>query len=250
MYVAHLCERGIKHNSVKVYLAAVRSLHIELGYDNPLSGCQRLTRAVKAISITSEAPKQKLPITLDILFKIEETMNDNFDSNVLWAAMTLAHFGCLRAGELTVPSVMSFDPLIHLSVGDVNFSQLDPNTPYMSVFIKRSKTDKSNKGFNVYIGCSGTNVCALCAVKKLLSNYAHRDLHLPLFEFSNHIVLTKSLFVKHTRTYMSLIGLDPKQFSGHSYRSGGATSAAAAGLSDWEVKLLGRWTSDAYTNGI
>ena len=62
--------------------------------------------------------------------------------------------------------------------------------------------------------------------------------------------LTKDMFVKETGLYIALIGKDASKYSGHSYRSGCATSAAMVGMSDWEIKLLGRWTSDAYQRYI
>ena len=46
------------------------------------------------------------------------------------------------------------------------------------------------------------------------------------------------------------IGLDSKVYSGHSFIIGGATTAAAAGLSALEPKLLERWSSDAYLGYI
>ena len=66
----------------------------------------------------------------------------------------------------------------------------------------------------------------------------------------NGIVLTKDLFIRETRLRVAMIGLDPLQYSGHSFRSGSATTAAMAGMSDWEIKVLGRWTSDAYQRYI
>ena len=36
------------------------------------------------------------------------------------------------------------------------------------------------------------------------------------------------------------------RYTGHSFRRGAASSAAAAGYSDYEIQLLGRWRSDAY----
>ena len=52
--------------------------------------------------------------------------------------------------------------------------------------------------------------------------------------------------VNLTKLYIATLGLQTDQYSGHSYRIGGATDAANSGLSDWEIKLLGRWSSDAY----
>ena len=41
-------------------------------------------------------------------------------------------------------------------------------------------------------------------------------------------------------------GLDYSNYHGHSFRIGAATSAAAAGIPDHAIKMLGRWDSSAY----
>ena len=41
------------------------------------------------------------------------------------------------------------------------------------------------------------------------------------------------------------LGYDAKQFGEHSGKRGGATAAAASGATAAEIKLLGRWRSDA-----
>ena len=41
-------------------------------------------------------------------------------------------------------------------------------------------------------------------------------------------------------------GLPYESLKGHSFRIGAASAAAAAGLPDWLIKVLGRWSSDCY----
>ena len=63
-------------------------------------------------------------------------------------------------------------------------------------------------------------------------NYCERilfekDKNQPLFLYKNGTVLTRHILMKNIELYLSLIGLDSKQYSVHSYRIGGATTMAA-----------------------
>ena len=50
--------------------------------------------------------------------------------------------------------------------------------------------------------------------------------------------------------HRSSLGYDPGQYSVYSQRAGGATDAARNGLSEWESKVMGRWTSSAHERYI
>ena len=101
----------IKPQSINVYLAGVRSLHVSNGYDNPLTPGLRLKQTLRGIERNHFAPpKRKMPITFDLLCKIHVFMN--FRSNddiVYWAATTCGHFLFLRAGEFTLLNKERFD---------------------------------------------------------------------------------------------------------------------------------------------
>jgi hypothetical protein len=47
------------------------------------------------------------------------------------------------------------------------------------------------------------------------------------------------------KAFASSIGLDPRRYSGHSLRAGGATDMFARGLPYYVIKKMGRWKSDA-----
>ena len=42
-------------------------------------------------------------------------------------------------------------------------------------------------------------------------------------------------------------GRDPRQFSSHSFRKGGAVSLQSAGVENSLIRRLGRWKSDAFS---
>lgn len=251
MFVTYmfLC-KGLKYDTIHVYLYSVRSMHIEHGYYSPLDNRTRLDRVLRAVKLQQgDSKKRKLAFTLELLIKVK-CFHDTQDHDklVLWSAMTTAHFGFLRCAEFTVANPLLFDVRVNLCVADVAIT----NGEYMNIVLKRSKTDPFKKGITVTIGCTGQDVCAVCTMKSLLIWHYERksDPSTPLFLMADHLPLTRSRFISHIRWCLARVGVDPSQYSGHSMRIGGATTAAAAGFSDWEIKLMGRWRSQVYQTYI
>ena len=52
------------------------------------------------------------------------------------------------------------------------------------------------------------------------------------------------------REALQLSGVDITQYSGHSFRIGAASTAAAVGIEDSLIKTLGRWESTAYLSYV
>ena len=252
LFSTHLAQR-IKPQSLHVYLAAVRSLHVAQGLANPLQPGLKLKQTLRGIERQHfSPPKQKMPLTFDILRDIHSFLNpSSIDDTVHWAAITTGHFLMLRAGEFTVPSNEEFDTSSHLTAADAKLHTSSDGMEYLTVHIKRSKTDQRGQGVTLYTGHSGHRVCAVCAMKK---NLAIRGRPVssaaPLFQLADSSPVTKAGLLTFVSHLLRLIGIDPSQYSGHSFRIGGATSASLAGLSDYEIKLIGRWNSDCYRRYI
>jgi len=113
---------SVQHSSIKVYLSAIHSLHIEEGFPDPLVNCLCLQRVIRGIKRTQGSPEaQRLPITNDILMIIFRSLDLSIpDHCMVWAACNLAYFGFLRSAEVTVPNLASFSPALHLSVRDLS----------------------------------------------------------------------------------------------------------------------------------
>ena len=66
-FAAHLSST-LKADSIKVYLAGVRSLHLEHRLANPLNNCLCLERVLKGIKRTQGTfTRQALPVTFTVL---------------------------------------------------------------------------------------------------------------------------------------------------------------------------------------
>ena len=162
--------------------------------------------------------------------------------------MTLAFFGCFRLGELCLPDHIPFDSEVHLCLGDISVEIVKKT---LVVFLKRSKTDTTNAGVSVYVGCSGEKpCCAFCCMVTYLD--FRRSLSVgqapsaPLFVVPGGSPLCKGYLISVMRILLSLSGFNPALYSGHSFRAGAATSAGDSEFRDWELKMLGRWASTAY----
>ena len=87
----------------------------------------------------------------------------------------------------------------------------------------------------------------LCPVAALLTYLNVRGSHPgPVFVWKSGTPLSKIKFVEEVRLALEAAHLPAKDFAGHSFRIGAATTAASAGLSDSAIQTLGRWKSSAY----
>ena len=120
LFVTHLAQ-SVCHATIKVYLSAVRALHIEQGFADPLVDCLRLQRVLRGIKRSKgDSRASRLPVTDSTLLIIFNSLDLNIpDHCMFWAACTLAYFGFLRSAEFMVSNLASFSQDVHLSVADV-----------------------------------------------------------------------------------------------------------------------------------
>ncbi len=249
-FVGSLFRDGLTGSTVKSYLSGIRHSQIAVGLDDPhISSMPQLEYVVKGARKKSagRSSRPRLPITPAILRRLRSVWSidpNRFDATMLWAASCMCFCGFLRSGEAVVPSDIGFDPSVHLCHGDVLVDNTS-HPQYLTVRLKASKTDPFRKGVTVYLGVTGTELCPVAAVLNFM--VLRGNTVGPFFRFSNGRFLTRDRFVAQLRKALQAAGFDPKQFAGHSFRKGAATTAAACGMQDSLIKTLGRWESAAYS---
>ena len=161
LFATHLSP-SLCSSSIKIYLSAVHSMHIDLGLPDPLVDCLQLQRVLRGIKRTQGSTGSScLPITDRSLCL------SNHSHLTFWAASTLAYFGFLRSSEFTVLSLSAFNSLVHLSISDIAVdSHVSPSC--LQLNIKASKTDPFWKGCCLYIGMGRPPLCALSALIQYL----------------------------------------------------------------------------------
>jgi hypothetical protein len=166
-YIASLHSQGLKGSSIRVYIAAIRSLHVLQGHPVPVYS-ERLLLALKGAQKLSSPPDRKAPITFNILCKMFPLLEGRHDELLLKTVMAMAFFGCFRAGELCLPDTTHFDPSLHLTFSDLHF---DTEQAQLQLHLKQSKTDRVNSGVEVRIGCSGHAICAYCLMLSYVNTH-------------------------------------------------------------------------------
>jgi len=248
LFVTFLTE-SLRHASIKVYLSAVRSLHIDHGFPDPLKNCLQLQCVLSWVKRLQGAKSynQRLLITADILNLVLSSLDlSSYNDSMFWAACTLAYFGFLRSAEFTVPCLSSFNHTTHITVADIAVDSLT-NPSCLQVTIKASKTDPFRQGCSIYIGKGNRPLCAVQAMVSYLSLRGDRPG--PLFLLSNGQPLTRDLATQRLRSIIQAAGMRGN-YSSHSFRIGAATMAAQAGIPDHLIQILGRWKSDCYKRYI
>ena len=242
-FVAHIAGR-VKPGTVRVYLAAVRNLHLDLGMPDPTADAVLLPRVTKGVS-RAHSPglsRPRLPITATVLRQLVHVLLGSqapiIDRFMLHAAMLLAFHGCLRCGEFTTPA--DYDHRKHATRGDIVV-----DAEGMQFRLKTSKTDPYGKGTTVVVGTCEPPMCATAAMRTYLATSAGTQQD-PLFRYKDGRPLSKSAFVDEIRRLLESASIaNASNYSGHSFRIGAATSAAVAGAPDWQIRAMGRWKSDS-----
>jgi hypothetical protein len=162
---------------------------------------------------------------------------------VLLGHCTLQWVGCF-ACEITAdsPRDSSFLPFSAMRLSDST-----PNA--LVIHLEASKTDPFREGVDVFNFLPSSlpvfnAYMARHACKSSLTSAS------PLFGMADGSPLTRAALLDRTKSALTAARVDLSSFSGISYRRGGATSLAQAGLLDHVVQIIGRWKSNVYTRYI
>jgi integrase len=119
----------------------------------------------------------------------------------------------------------------------------------LEITIRRSKTDQNGKGRKLGIPYGRSDCCPVYALKQWQS--LTLDTEGPVFRpVDRHHRISKTRLSGGAvsdviRKRLEAVGIDPSHYSGHSLRSGFATSAAMAGVSSWSIRKQTGHASDA-----
>ena len=219
LYLTHLGKKN-KFSTIKRRLSTIKIMHKYKGFHLDLNHPiikENMIGIKKNIGVYQ---KGKKPLLINNLFSIIDILNVNTVNKTLLnkrnkAILLLGFSGGFRRSEL-----------VSILKSDVEF--VDEG---MKIKLRKSKTDQYGQGFIKGIPYfRDSKYCPVIAVKEwmLLSKQEEKL----LFPYSDKLI---SLIVKKL---IKSIGLDNSLYSGHSLRSGFATSVANVGADERSIMQM------------
>ena len=218
LYLTHLSATS-KFSTLKRRIASISVIHKVKGHylDTKHPLIMENLHGIKRIKGSNQKAKKPILINdLKLIINAIGQTNQSENKKIRDKTIILIGFsGGFRRSEL-----------VNIEYEDVEFVKEG-----VKIFIKRSKTDQSGEGmikaipyFNNNYYCPVLNLKEWVEVSEIKSG--------KIFDISDKSV---ALIIKK---YASLSGLDPNRYSGHSLRSGFATSAAESGAEERNIMAM------------
>ena len=232
-----------KPATAKSYVTAIRSFHLENGFPITIFDDPRIDLVIKGGKrVYGEGVKKlRLPLTSSVLLRIVNEVRVDEEGINVKSALCVAFAAFLRSGEFTWDAPWTGKSHeSNLSRKHVVFHSNDSIT----LTLPASKTDPYRKGVIIQLASSPSPLCPVTALNRLYNLYPRSPTQ-PLFARPHGQPFTKQFIVTKIRELLLQAGVSTLGFSGHSIRKGAAVTAATNGISKDNIKLLGRWKSDA-----
>ena len=231
LYLTYLSSKNIKISTLKRRIVSIGVLHKMKGHYLDTKHPILIENFMGIKRIKGVSQKGKKPLLINDLKQIVDVINKQKEPDLKKlrnkALLLIGFAGGFRRNELI----------------SLNFEDIEFVFEGLKINIKRSKTDQFGEGFvkgiphfENYLYCPVKNLKNWLNVSKIKKG--------PVFvRFSKGSSLTDARLTDQSvaliiKEYLVKAGIDSKNYSGHSLRSGFATSAAEAGAEERSIMAM------------
>lgn len=218
LYITHVLNEGKKITTAQRHASAIKHMHRENGLESPCGGdVWQLLRGAQRIR--HERPAQKAPLGMEQLRAICGRLSQQCLIDVRDRAILLLGFAtALRRSTLA----------------DLDLADVTLDSRGATILVRHEKQDQAGIGRTIAVPFGHDGLCAVRALASWLERRG--DWPGPLFTGSrtdqSRRRLEYSSIANVVKRAAKLIGLDERQYAGHSLRAGFVTEAIGHGLSD------------------
>ena len=231
LYITHLSNKDMKMSTLKRRLVSIGVIHKLKGHyldtKHPII-IENIMGIKRKKGSIQQGKKPLLINNLKIIINVIDKLNNANIKKFRDRSIILMGFsGGFRRNEIV----------------SLDFDDLDFVTEGLKINLKRSKTDQFGEGLVKGLPYfNNTQYCPVLSLKNWIEISKIRSG--PLFRrFSKGSKLSENRLTDQTvailiKKYLKLAGIDSKNYSGHSLRSGFATSAAESGAEERSIMSM------------
>ena len=231
MYLTHLSTKDAKMSTLKRRLVTIGVIHRLKGYYLDTKHPAIIENIMGIKRRKGSVQKSKKPILINYLKKIINVIDEQDKDEIKKfrdrSIILIGFSGGFRRNEI-----------VSLDCDDLDFVPEG-----LKINIKRSKTDQFGEGFTKALPYfDSSQYCPVVSLKKFIE--ISKITAGPVFRrFVKGSKLSENRLTDQTvalliKEYLNLAGIDSKNYSGHSLRSGFATSAAESGVEERSIMAM------------
>ena len=250
LFIAYMFNFHYAPSTVTTYISALGYSHKLLGFPDP-SKVFYVSQILKGYKKVGFRLDSRLPITLPILDRLVSIapflQGSTYQISQFQAMCSLAFYAFLRIGEMTTHFNSNANPPLQLYQITKLISPSGELQAFKLTFgdFKRSH---NSRPFSVVLSRQPNSTCPVVLLSKYLTLRGVRPG--AIFVSEGGLPVSRSVFSSQLLRACHLCGLDPSRYKGHSFRIGAASYAADRGFSDAQIRMLGRWKSNAFLRYI
>ena len=231
LYLTHLSTKNVKISTIKRRLVSIGVIHKLKGHYLDTKHPSIIENIMGIKRRKGSVQKAKKPLLINYLKKVINAIDEEKKEEIKKlrdrSIILIGFSGGFRRNEIVS---LDFDDIEFLPEG-------------LKINLKKSKTDQFGEGFVKGLPyLNNKQFCPVLSLKQWID--VSNILSGPLFRrFSKGSKLTENRLTDQTvalliKKYLKLAGMDSKNYSGHSLRSGFATSAAEAGAEERNIMAM------------
>ena len=231
LYLTHLSTKDAKMSTLKRRLVSIGLIHKLKGHYLDTKHPAIIENIMGIKRRKGSFQKAKKPLLINSLKKIINVIDQQKKEEIKKlrdrSIILIGFSGGFRRNEIV----------------SLDYDDLDFVPEGLKLSIRRSKTDQFGEGFTKALPYfDSSQYCPVVSLKKLLDLSKIRSG--PVFRrFSKGSKLSENRLTDQTvalliKEYLNLAGIDSQNFSGHSLRSGFATSAAESGVEERNIMAM------------